>query len=56
VADEIGRLPAQVALELGSAATPGPADHRCAFTAKQVKQNLACLEFTLDTDQIERSE
>ena len=53
VAGEIGRFPAQVALNWvrqQSQVIPIIG----ARTAEQMQQNLACLEFTLDADQIER--
>jgi aryl-alcohol dehydrogenase-like predicted oxidoreductase len=53
VADEIGRLPAQVALNWVRQ-QPQVLPIIGARSHEQVKQNLACLEFTLDTDQIER--
>jgi aryl-alcohol dehydrogenase-like predicted oxidoreductase len=53
VAVEMGRLPAQVALNWVRQQAP-VIPIIGARTAEQMKQNLACLEFTLDADQVER--
>ena len=53
VADEIGRLPAQVALNWVRQ-QPQVLPIIGARSLEQVKQNLACLEFALDADQMER--
>jgi aryl-alcohol dehydrogenase-like predicted oxidoreductase len=49
----MGRFPAQVALNWVRQQAP-VIPIIGARTVEQVKQNLACLEFTLDADQVER--